>query len=305
MTDQAELHAALLRLGGRVPDSMLAEARLRLADTGTVIVPDPDGTIELAYTFTPALPDPRTFGNAVPALLDLIGRELSDDLDKVAVRVLERVKEPVALWRAWRTAPEWAASAIPTSRVYVLEVNGPQPHAAAEVMRELAAAGLDAPQVEVYRSGDELPKYTRTARNSGALLWMADAAPAIRVARVYDVVTDGFARFEPGHERLTGADLEQVAEYLEAGAAVLATTGRLPDVIEPARGDVVPMSYRTDGRWLWTESVGYYLRAYGLAPEPDLLAYIRAAGPLRPTPDAAGEHRALATLFQSAAVVKA
>ncbi|WP_306211272.1 hypothetical protein [Actinoplanes sp. RD1] len=301
MSDQAALHRTLLELGGRLPDAALATARLTLAESGTASVPEPGSLLEIGFSFVPAMPDARTFGRHVPPLLDLVGRELGDDADQAAVRAVAELPDAVALWRAWRLAPEWAAATIPPSRVYVLEANGPQAGTAATMMRELAAAGVQWPQVEVYRSGEDLPPYARQARNNGALLWVEQTPPPPRVARVFDVVDDAGARFLPEHERLTGDDLAHVARYLDAGAPVLATTARLRDEVEPERGEVVPMSYRTDGPWVWPESVHYYLVTYGFAPEPELLARARAAGVLLPAPDPAEEHRALALLFQSAA----
>jgi len=35
---------------------------------------------------------------------------------------------------------------------------------------------------------------------------------------------------------------------------------------------------RADGTWIWTDTVTYYLRAYGLAPDQELLAHIRRRG---------------------------
>ncbi|MET7468188.1 hypothetical protein ABZS35_05520 [Micromonospora sp. NPDC005599] len=306
MTDQDHLHTELLHLGGRVPDALLAEARLRLADTGTVILPEPPGPVDLPFTFASAVPNPRVFGGRVPPLADLTGREgLMDDTDRVAVTAARQQPGAVALWRGWRIAPEWAAAVIPPAPVYVLETDGPQAVTAAAVMRALAAAGISAPLVEVYRPGDKLPPYSAAARRSGALLWAdRDTAPP-RIARVFDEVDDDGARFAPDHERLSGTDLARAAAYLDAGTPVLATTARGPDVVEPERGRVVPMTYRTDGRWLWPESVTYYLQEYGLAPEPDLLAHIRSRGGLPPVTDPADEHRALALLFQSYALVPA
>jgi hypothetical protein len=172
-------------------------------------------------------------------------------------------------------------------------------------MRALSAAGIEAPQVEVYRSGEKLPPYSASARNSGALLWMDRAAEPVRIARVYDRVDGVRVTFAPNHERLSGPELARVADFLDAGSPVLATTARAVDVVEPERGQVVPMSYRTDGRWLWTESVAYYLRAYGLAPQPELLAHVRSRGGQLPAADPADEHRALSLLFQSHAIVPA
>ncbi|GID28816.1 hypothetical protein [Paractinoplanes brasiliensis] len=231
----------------------------------------------MEHTYVPALPDPRTFGSAVPPLLDLTGFGPADNEDRAAVAAVAAEPGAVALWRSWRLSPASAPE-----RVYVVETRGAPP----------------AFEAEVYAPGEALPASTRAARNAGALLWTAHPVRPIRVARVFDS-GGGFAA---GHPRLGAGERERVAGYLEAGAAVLGTEGRLPDVVEPGRGEVVPMSYRTDGQWLWTESVGYYLRAYGLAPEPDLLAHVLAAGE-RPVVDAAGEHRALAVLFGSHALV--
>ncbi|GLY00689.1 MULTISPECIES: hypothetical protein [Actinoplanes] len=303
MTDQDQLHTALLNLGGRVPDAMLAEARLTLADTGTVTLPAPESTIELAFTFTAAKPGERAFSKQAPPLTDLTGLDgLMDEPDRVAAATTAQLTGTVALWRSWRIAPEWAAQVIPPAPLYVLETNGPKAQAAAAVMRALAAAGITAPLVEVYSSGEKLPAYTAAARNSSALIWTDRDTGPIRLARVFDVVDAAGARFTPDHERLTGDDLAQVAAYLDAGSPVLATTSRVADVVEPVRGDVVPISYRTDGHWLWPESVGYYLQEYGLAPEPEFTAHIRSKGRLFPFTDPADEHRAIAVLFQSHAV---
>ncbi|SDT56503.1 hypothetical protein [Actinoplanes derwentensis] len=307
MTDQDQFHTALLNLGGRVPDAMLAEARLRLADTGTVPLPEPESTVELAFTFAASQPGgKRAFSGQAPPLTDMAGRVgLMDGPDQAAVRAAEQQPGAVALWRSWRIAPEWAASVIPPAPVYVVETTGPLAGTAAAIMRTLAAIGITAPLVEVYPTGGKLAPYTAAARNSSALLWVDRDTEPLRIARVFDVVDDAGARFGPEHERLSGDDLAQVAAYLDAGSPVLATTSRMTDVVEPGRGQVVPATYRTDGRWLWPESVAYYLREYGLAPQPEFTGHIRSCGRLLPVTDPADEHRALAVLFQSHAVVPA
>ncbi|WP_406077931.1 hypothetical protein [Micromonospora sp. NBC_00858] len=302
MTDQAELHDALLRLAGRIPDSMLVRARLRLADGKIDDTDDLQPLFDIPFTFTPAPPDSGTLGVSMPLVLDLVGQSLDDPMDEAARAAVAELPGSVALWRAWRTAPAWAALAMPPTRLYVVEADGVQPLVTATVMRALISAGIEEPLVETYRPGQELPQLTRLARGTAALLWTRAEAPPMRIARVFDVVDDDGARFDPAHERLDDADRARVAAYLNAGTTILMTTGRLNDVVEPQRGEVVPMSYRTDGRWLWTDSTTYYLREYGLAPEPDLLAAIRAAGPLLPAPDPADQHRALAAIFQSHAM---
>ncbi|MCM4078058.1 hypothetical protein [Paractinoplanes hotanensis] len=229
------------------------------------------------HTFVPALPDPKTFGSAVPPLLDLTAFGPTDDDDRAAVASTAARTGSIALWRSWRVSP-----GSPPSRVFVVETHGDPP----------------AFEAECYAPGEALSADTRAARNAGALLWTARPVQPIRVARVFD----GGGTFHPDHPRLAGAVQQRVSAYLEAGSAVLGTDGRLPDLVEPGRGEVVPMSYRTDGRWLWTDSVAYYLRTYGLAPEPDLVAHVLAAGE-RPVVDAVDEHRALAVLFQTHALV--
>ena len=197
------------------------------------------------------------------------------------------------------------ASVIPPAPVYVLEANGPQAVTAANVMRALTAAGISAPLVEVYRSGDKLPPYSAAARGSGALLWADRDAEPLRIARVFDEVDDDGARFAPGRRAALRRGTRPTAAFLDAGTPVLATTARGLDAVRPELGQVVPMTYRTDGHWLWPESVAYYLQVHGLAPEPEFLAHIRSHGALLPVTDPADEHRALALLFQSYALVPA
>jgi hypothetical protein len=98
------------------------------------------------------------------------------------------------------------------------------------------------------------------------------------VAAVFDfahpVTGPGFA---PDHAVIEDpAERDRLLAYLRGGAPVLSTTARLDDVRDPAAGPVVPTSFRTDGRWIWTDTVEYYLRRYGLAPDARLVARIDA-----------------------------
>ncbi|WP_145903580.1 hypothetical protein [Kitasatospora viridis] len=99
-----------------------------------------------------------------------------------------------------------------------------------------------------------------------------------RLAAVFDRVdpVTGPA-FAPGRARLPeGTERDALAAYLKGGAAVLITPLLVDDVVDPARTGVVPMGFRTDGEWIWTETVGYYLEEHGIAPEPGLLAHLRS-----------------------------
>jgi hypothetical protein len=102
--------------------------------------------------------------------------------------------------------------------------------------------------------------------------------PEFRVARVFDFADPqtgpGFA---PGHPVIGDlARRSRLAGYLRGGHPVLVTTMRMNDVVDPAAGPAVPASFRTDGAWIWTESVEYYLSWHGLAPDADLTAHIEA-----------------------------
>jgi hypothetical protein len=98
------------------------------------------------------------------------------------------------------------------------------------------------------------------------------------VARVFDfadpVTGPGF---EPGHRVIIDqAERDRLLDYLRGGAMVMTSTARMPDVLDPEQGEVVPMTFRTDGTWIWTDTVIYYLDRHGLAPDPRLAAHIEA-----------------------------
>ncbi|GAA2025162.1 hypothetical protein GCM10009839_23960 [Catenulispora yoronensis] len=118
-----------------------------------------------------------------------------------------------------------------------------------------------------------------------------------RLAKVFDGATDGVPYYKPDHPRLTPTERGPVLAYLNAGAPLLMTTASEPDIVDPARGEVVPMSFRTDGEWIWNDALTYYIEEYGLAPEPDFLAAMESARWACPTPQDADLDRALADLM--------
>lgn len=114
----------------------------------------------------------------------------------------------------------------------------------------------------------------------------------IHIARV--PVDDGVAA-----PRLDDAERERVAAYLTSGAPILLTTALSPDVLDPARGKVVGASFRTDGTWVWSDALAYYVRVHGLAPEDALLKWIRGLNYRCAAPDEATLDGALDTLWAS------
>ncbi|WP_037902573.1 hypothetical protein [Streptomyces sp. NRRL S-350] len=121
----------------------------------------------------------------------------------------------------------------------------------------------------------------------------ADAGE-FRLAAVFDMVDPltgpGFSAEREVVEDAT--ERAALAGYLRAGAAVLVTPMLMDDVFDTSRRGAVPLNYRTDGEWIWTDTVTYYLEEYDLAPEPGLLAHLRERGDARPQPDAATLQRA-------------
>ncbi|OHV30843.1 hypothetical protein CC117_27385 [Parafrankia colletiae] len=218
--------------------------------------------------------------------------------DRAMIEATRAETGACGLWRAWRVPPAevpWP----PPKRIYLVTVErrGELAAAAGRLQAALAAAGEPDPQVEVCPRGVPVPAYQRVARASGCLLWAREPAGAISVARVFDEVDAlGGPRFAPDRPRLAGATAQRVAAYLDAGVPVLGTATTMADVVDPARGDVVPLTFRTDGRWVWTDTVGYYLRTHGLAPDADLLRHIDLVGRSGPA-DEVALHRVLVHLL--------
>ncbi|MGH3995604.1 MAG: hypothetical protein ACRDSN_24440, partial [Pseudonocardiaceae bacterium] len=100
------------------------------------------------------------------------------------------------------------------------------------------------------------------------------AGPTFRTARVFDGVgMDG--RPHVDRQMLDESEAGRVLAYLESAPVVRASEGFGPDRIDPTRGRSVPLTWQTDGNWVWPGSVTYYLRSYALPPDPEFLAYIR------------------------------
>lgn len=96
-------------------------------------------------------------------------------------------------------------------------------------------------------------------------------------------------------ERLSEKEQALVGAYLDTGAVVMHTTARGIDIL---RNDeqVVPMTIRTDGEYVWTGPVTYYVQTHGVAPDPRFLEYVRARGYENRVPDQA-EIEAAAQVF--------
>ena len=143
-------------------------------------------------------------------------------------------------------------------------------------------AWRETPPPEAF--ADELQRYPRAGANIPAWLsghagapaatGAATRSPALRTAQVFDddgqPVTD--------RPRLTEHERERALQYLEGAPVVLAARSYDGDRLDPDRAPSVPLTFHTDGTWVWPGAVGYYLREHGVTPEPELVEHLRAGG---------------------------
>ncbi|HEY3709940.1 MAG TPA: ferredoxin [Amycolatopsis sp.] len=102
----------------------------------------------------------------------------------------------------------------------------------------------------------------------------AETADDVRTPRVYDGL-DEAGRPVVERDPLSPGEREQVLAYLDAAPVVLAARTYETDAFDPSRTDVVPLTFSTDGSWVWPGAVAYYLREHEVAPDPELLSHIR------------------------------
>ncbi|BDT89424.1 hypothetical protein [Nocardia cyriacigeorgica] len=247
------------------------------------------------FEFTPLLPESAELSvSPMPRALDLTGVTGSvvhtpDATDAAAVEAARAHASVVGVWRSWRRPAQsdqddWTQA---PRRVYLVEVGGAAPPwvVAADVASALHTAGEADGQVEVYTTGDDLPRYQRTARLRSCLLWAASGT----APRVPEPFTEHPVRFAANHPRMD--DSRAALRYLRSAPMVCRASG-VPDTVEPESAVPVPMTIRTDGRWVWPEAAAHYLDEYGLAPDPALVEHLRTAGPPPLFVDGVAEFRA-------------
>ncbi|MFI6870181.1 hypothetical protein [Nocardia sp. NPDC050406] len=96
----------------------------------------------------------------------------------------------------------------------------------------------------------------------------------LRMARVYDSRNDAG---QPVVERppLDPKLRDALLAYLESAPLVLAARSMDQDEFAPGERDV-PLSYFTDGVWIWSGAVPHYLIKHGVPPEPELVRHVVA-----------------------------
>jgi hypothetical protein len=252
-------------------------------------------------------PDPLTAAETSPYSLDLTGESrdasMIDEADRAVVSAASEgggSRCPQAVWRAWRyplVSTPWPAP----RRVYLVQTavrpDESLPQLTVRLHRALVRVREHAPLVEVFTKSKELPPYQRTALEAAALLWTSQSLPPVRIAVLFDPMRNvGGPGFTAGRPKLEPAERDRVLAYLDEASSVLTTTAVMDDVIDERRTGAVPLGFRTDGHWIWSDAAAYYLRRYGFCPDDGLLDHIRQRRYELPLVDAVAHHRGLAAL---------
>jgi hypothetical protein len=302
---------AFVALADRIPMTRgdVAVLEVILSDAG--IDPDPLAELDLVeiigmplYAMAPVNPGPQTnwvdtTSFSLDLTTDATASHSLDEVDRAVVAAAVDGDVDAAVWRAWR-CPALPTPWPPPRRIFLVQALDPRrdplPALTARLQRAALQAGETAPQVEVFAAVSDLAPYQRTALGCSALLWTGRPTPPIQIADVFDSVDSaGGPGFVATRPTLDEPERTAVLRYLDTASPLLMTTAVMDDVVNQHRA-VVPMSFRTDGQWIWTDAVGYYLRHYALAPDPQLLQHIRTGRYEVRAVDPVAQHRSLAAL---------
>ena len=297
----------------RAQDAALISAELLAAGEDADVVQqlailDEDVLEPEQWSFSPILIDADTDLALMAPMLDLTTDPEAfaalDEIDRGAAAIAPEEGGVSAVWRAWRAPADGSAWPQPR-RVFIVAttpgLSGDElPGLTARLQEGLIAVGESDPQVEVCPDDEPIPGYQSAAFAHSALLWAREESRSIRIARVFDGVDPITGpMFHPDHPLIEDSvEIDRLAGYLEGALPVLTTSSLMADVLDPERPEVVPLTFRTDGEWIWTDTVSYYLRNHSLAPDEELLAHIRASGSgtLFPTITEVALHRVMSFL---------
>jgi Tuberculosis necrotizing toxin len=116
-----------------------------------------------------------------------------------------------------------------------------------------------------------------------------------RLARIFDGTGPG-GRPTVNRPPVTDEDRERLLDYLDHATLALPERGHDIDRLSPDGQPVVPVAFHTDGAWVWPAAVNYYLRRYGLPPDPELVNHARSNGFRSPEVDEQTRLAAAATI---------
>lgn len=142
--------------------------------------------------------------------------------------------------------------------------NTPQAAEFAAELRSHPRADENVPGWLAERAGMPVPTTSATAAD-------------LRTAEVFDGA-DEAGRPITDRPLVDPGEREQLLDYLERAPVVLAARSYDSDQLDPQGSPSVPLTFHTDGSWIWPGAVGYYLRRHDVPPEADLVAHIRHRG---------------------------
>ncbi|MFJ5991921.1 glycohydrolase toxin TNT-related protein [Lentzea sp. NPDC092896] len=119
------------------------------------------------------------------------------------------------------------------------------------------------------RAEENVPEWLRRRLNP--------PTPVFRTVRVFDGAGPN-GRPSVNRPPVPEPEVAPLLAYLSNAPVAVAGRGFDNDVLHPDAPPVVPSGFQTDGAWIWPAGVAYYLRKYGVPPEPELVERARAAG---------------------------
>ncbi|HEX5115149.1 MAG TPA: TNT domain-containing protein [Pseudonocardiaceae bacterium] len=138
------------------------------------------------------------------------------------------------------------------------------------------------PPVAAFR--DELHFFPRTEENvPDWLLRKLSGLPPerpgrrFRLARIFDGTAPN-GRPSVNRPSVSDDDRDRLLEYLDHSALALPERGHDVDRLSSDGRPTVPVAFHTDGVWVWPAAVNYYLRRYGVPPDPELVNHARSNG---------------------------
>lgn len=78
---------------------------------------------------------------------------------------------------------------------------------------------------------------------------------------------------DPTLGRLDLVTSTRVSAYLRAGVPLMTTTQTVPDAVTGSPAPIVPISIHTDGEFVWSMAVAYYVETHRISPGEDFLGH--------------------------------
>lgn len=95
------------------------------------------------------------------------------------------------------------------------------------------------------------------------------------------VFQEGWVRTSPQEraplktDRLSPEDAELIGKYLADCKVIMRASSVIRDVFS-TRENKIPLKVRTDGKYVWPETVTYYVTHYSVVPDREFIDYVKA-----------------------------